>query len=98
MPQKTPDGGPPDFDLERRQLFPQLRDRQIGLRRHQRPHLVFMRSQGVPLIAAKLSRQATAGCLKLLHELDHAARTDIKAARRLAPGLTCQHSPRQAVT
>lgn len=96
MPQKTPDGGPPDFDLERRQLFPQLRDRQIGLRRHQRPHLVFMRSQRVPLMAAKLLRQTTAGCRNLLHELDHAARTDLKAARRLAPGLTCQNRPHQA--
>ncbi len=98
MPQKTPNGGPPDFDLERRQLAPQLRDRQLGLHRHQRPHLIFMRSQRVPLMAAKLSRQTTACYLKLLHELDHAARTDIKAARRLAPRLTCQYSPHQAVT
>ena len=106
MPRKTPDGGPPDFDLERRRLFPRLRDRQIGLRRHQRPRLVFMRGvfmrlvfmrgQGVPLMAAKLSRQATAGCRNLPHELDRAARPDLKAARRLAPGLTCQHRPRQA--
>ena len=96
MQQKTPDGGPPGFDLERRQLAPQLGDRQIGLRRHQRPHLGFMRSQGVPLMAAKLLRQTSAGYLKLLHELDHAARTDIKAARRLAPGLTGQNRPHHA--
>ena len=66
MQQKASDGGPPGFDLERRQLFPQLRDRQVGLRRHQRPHLVFMRSQRVPLMAAKLSRPTIAGCLNFL--------------------------------
>src|SRR5271165_5329875 len=98
MQQKTPDGGPPDFEVERRQLFPQRRDRQIGLRRDQSPHLVFMLSQRVPLIAAELARQTIACCLPLLHELDYAARTDVKAARRLAPGLTSQNRQHQAVT
>src|SRR5271165_1726043 len=65
MQQKTPDGGPPDFDLERCQLFPQRRDRQIGLRRDQSPHLVFMLSQRVPLMAAELARQTIACCLPL---------------------------------
>jgi len=88
MQQKTPDGGPPDFDLERCQLFPQRRDRQIGLRRDQSPHLVFMLSQRVPLMASKLARQTIACCLPLLHKLDHAARTDIKPASHIAPGLT----------
>jgi hypothetical protein len=55
MQQKTPDGGPPDFDLERCQLFPQRRDRQIGLRRDQSSHLVFMLSQRVPLMARNVS-------------------------------------------
>ncbi|MGB6373304.1 MAG: hypothetical protein WBE80_04930 [Methylocella sp.] len=98
MPQKTHGGGPPGFDLERRQLAPQLRDRQRGLRRHQRPHFIFMRSQRVPLMAAKLSRQTTAGYLKPPQELDHVARTDSKAAGRLASGLACRHSPHQAAT
>ena len=98
MQQKTSDGGPPDFDVEHRQLFPQRRDRQIGLRRDQSPHLVFILSQRVPLMAAKLARQTIACCLPLLHEFDHAARTDLKAARRLASGLTSQNRPHHAVT
>jgi hypothetical protein len=88
MPQETPDGGPPDFDLERSSVIVSS-----GCAATNARTLIFMRNQRVPLMAAKLSRQTTAGYLKLLHELDHAARTDIKAARRLAPGLAVQPAP-----
>ncbi len=54
--QQNADGGPPDFDVEHRQLSPQSRDRQIGLRGDQSPHLVFMLSQRVRLMATKLAR------------------------------------------
>jgi hypothetical protein len=47
-----------------------------------------MLSQRVPLMASKLARQTIACCLPLLHKLDHAARTDIKPASHIAPGLT----------
>jgi hypothetical protein len=98
MQQKASDGGPPDFDVEPRKLSPKRRDRQIGLRRDQRPNRVLMLSQRVPLMAAELARQTIACRLPLLHELDYAARTDVKASRRLAPGSASQNRQNQAVT
>jgi hypothetical protein len=40
------------------------------------------------LMATKLSRLAIACCLPLPHELSHAARAAIAAARRRVPGLS----------
>lgn len=58
MQQKASDGGPSEFDVERRKLSPKRRDRQIGLRRDQRPNRVLMLSQRVPLMAAEFARPA----------------------------------------
>ncbi len=97
MLQKTPNSGASHFDPKRRQLFPQFRDRQIGLCRHQCPQLAFMFGQPVLLMAPNFrGRQWPVVCHCCMSLITQLAQTSKLRAATCLPGLPGQNRPHHA--